>query len=162
MGSDVFNLAVDALMVMAITGLWVMWFQQSAQRRKVEKILKEASEDLKAATELLDQVMHSLDANESKAENASASRAEALQQRQSKQDKLQIRSRTSAEKQAVTSRGATLTPTMAPDKQKAKTVDTAKIMRLRREGLSEKTIADQLKVPVAQVRLILLLQAPKT
>lgn len=159
MGSDVFNLAVDALMVMAITGLWVMWFQQSAQRRKVEKMLKAAAEDLKAATELLDQVMHSLDTNESKANNPRDMPAEALQQHKAKQDKVDIRRKPVA-KQAVGAKAAT--PTTQPDKQKAKTVDTAKIMRLSREGLSEQSIADQLKVPVAQVRLILLLQSPKT
>ena len=159
MGSDVFNLALDALMVMAITGLWVMWFQQSAQRKKVERMLKDASEDLKAATQLLDQVMQSLDTKESTAQAPVKSAAEALQQRQDKQDRVQVR-HSSAVKTVIQSEKESTT-TAEAHKQKGKVVDTAKIMRLSREGLDEQAIADQLKVPVAQVRLILLLQKPK-
>jgi len=160
MGSDVFNFALDALMVMAITGLWVMWFQQSAQRKKVESMLKDASEDLKAATQLLDQVMHSLDLKKESTEKSSMKNTtEILQQRQAKQDKVQVR-HSSAAKEVVQLNEE---KTMLEDvhKQKGKTVDTAKIMRLSREGLGEQAIADQLKVPVAQIRLILLLQKPK-
>ncbi len=159
MGSDVFNLALDALMVMAITGLWVMWFQQSAQRKKVERMLKDASEDLKAATQLLDQVMHSLDMKESTEKASMKSTAEILQQRQAKQDKVQVRHSPTAKE--VVQPNEERTMTTAAQKPKDKTMDTAKIMRLSREGLGEQAIADQLKVPVAQVRLILLLQKPK-
>ena len=159
MGSDVFNLALDALMVMAIAGLWVMWFQQSAQRKKVERMLKDASEDLKDATQLLDQVMHSLDMKESTEKASMKSTAEILQQRQAKQDKVQVRHSTTAKEVVQTKEEKTTVEDV--HKQKGKTVDTAKIMRLSREGLGEQAIADQLKVPVAQVRLILLLQKPK-
>ncbi len=159
MGSDVFNLALDALMVMAITGLWVMWFQQSAQRKKVERMLKDASEDLKAATQLLDQVMHSLDMKESTEKASMKSTAEILQQRQVKQDKVQVQHPPTAKEVVQTKEEKTTVEDV--HKQKGKTVDTAKIMRLSREGLGEQAIADQLKVPVAQVRLILLLQKPK-
>ena len=159
MGSDVFNFALDALMVMAITGLWVMWFQQSAQRKKVERMLKDASEDLKAATQLLDQVMHSLDMKESTEKASMKSTAEILQQRQAKQDKVQVRHSPTAKEVVQTKEEKTTVEDV--HKQKGKTVDTAKIMRLSREGLGEQAIADQLKVPVAQVRLILLLQKPK-
>lgn len=159
MGSDVFNLALDALMVMAITGLWVMWFQQSAQRKKVERMLKDASEDLKAATQLLDQVMHSLDMKESTEKASMKSTAEILQQRQAKQDKVQVQHSPTAKEVVQTKEEKTTVEDV--HKQKGKTVDTAKIMRLSREGLGEQAIADQLKVPVAQVRLILLLQKPK-
>ena len=159
MGSDVFNLALDALMVMAIAGLWVMWFQQSAQRKKVERMLKDASEDLKDATQLLDQVMHSLDMKESTEKASMKSTAEILQQRQAKQDKVQVRHSTTAKEVVQTKEEKTTVEDVY--KQKGKTVDTAKIMRLSREGLGEQAIADQLKVPVAQVRLILLLQKPK-
>jgi len=34
-------------------------------------------------------------------------------------------------------------------------------MRLKREGLTAEDIANQLDMPIAQVRLMLLLQAPK-
>ncbi|WP_038248901.1 DUF6115 domain-containing protein [Ghiorsea bivora] len=159
MGSDVFNLALDALMIMAITGLWVMWFQQSAQRKKVESMLKDASEDLKAATQLLDQVMQSLDAQGSKPKNTAQTPAEILQQRQMKKDKVQVR-----KSPVVKKEGQPKAEQMMVDmgqKPKGKTVDTAQIMRFSREGLDEQSIADQLKVPVAQVRLILLLQKPK-
>ena len=159
MGSDVFNLALDALMVMAIAGLWVMWFQQSAQRKKVERMLKDASEDLKAATQLLDQVMHSLDMKESTEKASMKSTAEILQQRQAKQDKVQVRHPSAVK--AVEQPKKEKIAIKEAQKLKGKPVDTAKIMRLSREGLGEQAIADQLKVPVAQVRLILLLQKPK-
>ena len=155
MGSDVFNLALDALMVMAITGLWVMWFQQSAQRKKVERMLKDAAEDLKAATQLLDQVMGSLDMQQRVAQASAKNPVAARQQRQPSQDKvhqpLATKTVVKPNLEAVRKEG----------KIKEHAVDTAKIMRLSREGLNEQTIADQLKVPIAQVRLILLLQSPK-
>ncbi|MDQ6978073.1 MAG: hypothetical protein Q9M75_08160, partial [Ghiorsea sp.] len=157
MGSDVFNLALDALMVMAITGLWVMWFQQSAQRKKVEKMLRDASKDLKSATELLDQVMRNLDMQQqSEQEQVRVKHpAEALQQRQPKKDKLEV-AQPAAAKAPVKPKEVAARQGL---KSKDSGVDTAKIMRLHREGLNEQTIADQLKVPVAQVRLILLLQS---
>jgi len=157
MGSDVFNLALDALMVMAITGLWVMWFQQSTQRKKVEKMLRDASEDLKAATELLDQVMRNLDMQQQSEQVSVKYPAEALQQRQPIQDKLEVAQSPAAKtpmkpKEVAARQG---------QKPKNSAVDTAKIMRLHREGLDEQSIADQMKLPIAQVRLILLLQSPK-
>ncbi|MCF6208178.1 MAG: hypothetical protein L3J61_02165 [Ghiorsea sp.] len=157
MGSDVFNLALDALMVMAITGLWVMWFQQSAQRKKVEKMLRDASQDLKAATELLDQVMRSLDMQQQSEQVFSKHPAEALQQRQSIQDKVEVGQSPAAKIQMKSKE----VDARQGGKQKNRAVDTAKIMRLHREGLDEQSIADQMKLPIAQVRLILLLQSPK-
>ncbi|MDQ6980389.1 MAG: hypothetical protein Q9M46_02815 [Ghiorsea sp.] len=159
MGSDVFNLALDALMVMAITGLWVMWFQQSVQRKKVEKMLRDASEDLKSATELLDQVMRNLDMQQQSEQEQARVKypTEARQQRQPKKDKLEVAQSAAAK---TPMKPKEVAARQAP-KSKGSGVDTAKIMRLHREGLNEQTIADQLKVPVAQVRLILLLQSPK-
>ena len=155
MGNDVFNWALDALMIMAITGLWVMWFQQSTQRKKVEKMLRDAAEDLKDATQLLDQVMGSLDIQQQAPQASAKKPSQVLQQRQPKQDK--------APEPLATN--AAVKPNVAPAKQgksaKGNAVDAAKIMRLSREGLNEQTIADQLKVPIAQVRLMLLLQSPK-
>lgn len=155
MGSDVFNLALDALMIMAITGLWVMWFQQSSQRKKVEKMLRDAAKDLKDATQLLDQVMGSLDMQQQTSQASVKEAVEIRQQRQSSPDKFH----------QPLAKKTTVKPNIEAVRKekgtKRNAVDTAKIMRLSREGLNEQTIADQLKVPVAQVRLILLLQAPK-
>ena len=155
MGSDVFNLALDALMIMAITGLWVMWFQQSTQRKKVEKMLRDAAKDLKDATQLLDQVMGSLDMQQQTSQASVKEAVETRQQRQSSPDKFHqpLAEKTIVKPNVETARKEKGT--------KRNAVDTAKIMRLSREGLNEQTIADQLKVPVAQVRLILLLQSPK-
>lgn len=155
MGSDVFNFALDALMIMAITGLWVMWFQQSVQRKKVEKMLRDASQDLKAATELLDQVMRSLDMQQQSGQVVAKHPAETLQHRQSLQDKVELGQSPEAKAQAKE------VSTGHGQKTKNRAVDTTKIMRLHREGLDEQSIADQLKLPIAQVRLILLLQSPK-
>jgi len=156
MGSDVFNLALDALMVMAITGLWVLWFQQSAQRKKVEKMLRDASVDLKAATELLDQVMRNLDMQRQSEQVRVKHPAEARQQHQPIQDNEVAQS--AAAKTPVKPKKVAASQGL---KSKNNAVDTAKIMRLHREGLDEQSIADQMKLPIAQVRLILLLQSPK-
>ncbi len=157
MGSDVFNFALDALMIMAITGLWVMWFQQSTQRKKVEKMLRDASQDLKSATELLDQVMRNLDMQQQSEQVRVKHPAEASEQRQPIDEKLEVAQssvvKTPVESEEVASRQG--------QKSKKSAVDTAKIMRLHREGLDEQSIADQMKLPIAQVRLILLLQSPK-
>ncbi len=142
----------DILMVLAIAGLWVSWFFQAAQRKKVEHMLHDAAEDLKAATVLGDKVMRQL-AAEGKDENQpnAGIPADQVAKRQA-QDRVNLRaSDTSPDK-----------PSSSQDKKSKKAaMHATTVMRLHREGMGEEAIAAELGLPVAQVRLMLLLQTPK-
>jgi len=147
MGVDIFSMALDALMIVAITGLWIMWFLQAGQRKKVEKMLLQASDDLKEATKLLDQVMGAL------AEQNGMQAPE--KERPEIEDKIDM---VAADDIALPSHE------MEPEHKHGKRNSaeySAQIMRLNREGLSEAEISEKLNVPAAQVKLMLLLQAPK-
>ncbi|MDX8388691.1 MAG: hypothetical protein R8M46_09215 [Ghiorsea sp.] len=162
MGTDIFNVALDALMVVAITGLWVMWFQQTAQRKKVEKMLLEASDELQAATKLLDQVMETIAVQ--KVVHSSPPK---------QHDISPVSPQESLKKPELNANqvGQKEYPTLEDEDSIEKESDiskplsnaaySAQIMRLSREGMSAEAISDELGVPAAQVRLMQLLQSPK-
>jgi len=142
MGDSGLNMALDALMILAITGLWVVWFFQASQRKKVENMLRDASRELKEATALLDQVMHHLDEKKNTGRTMEAQENRMRQPR----DKAGVQA-DQAESDAVTKKHAAAQATT--------------VMRLSREGLDEQAIAARLDMPLAQVKLMLLLQEPR-
>lgn len=158
MGTDIFSMALDALMVVAITGLWVMWFLQAGQRKKVEKMLTQASSELQEATQLLDQVMKDLaqqkTGNERKKTSSNKQLNDALSD-VGKQDHLDIQSEVKPDGYPQ------LDDADYKQEQRGEAAYSAQIMRLNREGLSPEAIAEKLDVPIAQIKLMLLLQAPK-
>lgn len=149
------SMIFDGGLVIAILGLWVMWYQQAGQRKKVEAMLEHAALELQQATTLLDQVMAQLPALQKQQLDAVQKPvvAKKVTQRQKVVDKVS--------KQDQVNIGVQKLKASLP---KSKTQDanvSAQIMRLKREGLSMEAIAKHLGLPVAQVRLILLLQTSK-
>jgi len=154
------NLIFDGVLVLSILGLWVMWFQQAGQRKKVENMLQQASSDLQQATTLLDKMMEDkfqqdkaaqvTPIQESRVPQAAKvpTTAEQIQAKLSQKDKVSIRKRvqTLHKPRNIAS----------PQPQQPNAV--AMIGRLHREGLDLKAISKQLGLPVAQVKLMLLLQ----
>jgi hypothetical protein len=159
------NLIFDGVMAAAILGLWVMWFQQARQRKKVENMLQQASADLQQATTLLDKMMqeklqyeksqkqmdlHDKPMQETRMSQANQPKttAEKIRAKLLQQDKVSIGQRVPKRQ---------TTKAMKPSK--SQDVDTvAMISRLNREGLDLKAISKQLGLPIAQVKLMLLLQ----
>jgi len=163
------NSLLDVVMIIAIVGLWVMWFKQSAQRKKVELMLQQASEELQEATTLLDNVMTQLPQLQ-KSEQQHSHHQQLIQD-SATQDKVSIQRRQQPKAASTQAPAPTPQPRNRPSikRSQAKPAQqqdganqSAQIMRLNREGLSMESIAEQLDMPIAQVRLMLLLQAPKT
>ncbi|PCI02894.1 MAG: hypothetical protein COB79_01555 [Zetaproteobacteria bacterium] len=154
MSETVLNVVFNGVLVVAILGLWGMWFYQGRQRKKVESLLKQASADLQQATMLLDQVMTQMT-------NIERDKASQIIARSAQEDKQ------ATPKPSVTRRNhqqlkqprAKVKPTTTHAPQEVNLA--AKIMRLKREGLDMQRIAQTLSLPIAQVRLMLLLQTAK-
>lgn len=152
---DRLSLVFDVVLVASIFVLWGLWFQQSKQRKNVEHMLLQAAKDLQAATTLLDQVMVQLPKQQ----------LEGLAQAK-KVDSAPVKSSLTAREQAYIQRNIQQlqTPKLKQKiakKPKQEDNIAAKIMRLHREGLDIKGIAKRLSLPIAQVRLMLLLQTSK-
>jgi len=174
------SMLFNGLLVVSILGLWAMWFHQQRQRKHVERILQLASADLQEATKLLEQVMTQMP-NIDLAERQAAEQRQGVEQRQvaaqeriidqgrvahskasqpssntiSEQDQLYIQRNIQKLKATLPSKKQKTTP--QPQKDNL----SSKIMRLHNEGLSKESIAKRLQMPVAQVRLMLLLQTSK-
>lgn len=144
------SVAFDVVLVAAIIGLWVAWLIQVKQRKKVELLLRQASADLQAATTLLHQVMCQMPKHESATTTAEVAKQTTSAQEQEHMQRNVQKLQTASLKQKV-----------AKDQPQDSSMAT-KIMRLNREGLDMQSIAQQLSLPLAQVRLMLLLQTPKT
>ncbi len=147
------HLVFNGILVAAILGLWGMWFYQAGQRKKVEALLHQAASDLQQATTLLDQVMKQMQAQkqgETKPAATPKPENNALPTRE----------------QAMIARNIHKLQTPLPSKKKVTPAKqevniAAKVMRLKREGLDMPAIAKALRLPIAQVRLMLLLQTAK-
>lgn len=158
MGTDIFSMALDALMVVAITGLWIMWFLQAGQRKKVERMLRQASSELQEATQLLDQVMKDLAQQKIDEEQKNIPSKKQLNDvllDVDKQEDVDIQDEVKADEYPQ------LDDADYKKGQQGEAAYSAQIMRLNREGLSPEEIAEKLDVPIAQIKLMLLLQAPK-
>ncbi len=152
---DRLSLVFDVVLVASIFVLWGLWFQQSKQRKNVEHMLQQAAKDLQAATTLLDQVMVQLPKQQ----------LEGLTQAK-EVDSAPVKPSLTAREQAYIQRNIQQlqTPKLKQKiakKPKQEDNIAAKIMRLHREGLDIKGIAKRLSLPIAQVRLMLLLQTSK-
>ncbi|MDQ6989174.1 MAG: hypothetical protein Q9M19_04765 [Mariprofundaceae bacterium] len=163
------NMAFDGLMIMAILALWVMWYQQGAQRKKVEKMLAQASTELQQATDLLEQVLvHFPNLQDHDVLRKTEEVQDVVQISPSPQQEKRVRTQpTYAQAKPNEAAGTASVRTKAgpvsdqvPEKHSSSS-QSAHIMRLKREGLNADSIANQLAIPIAQVRLLLLLQAPK-
>ena len=150
---SVLNLVFNGVLVLAILGLWGLWFHQAGQRKKVETLLHQAASDLQQATTLLDQVMKQMQAqNQGETKRVATPKSE--------------NNALSTGEQAMIARNIHKLQTPLPSKKKATPVKqevniSAKVMRLKREGLDMPAIAKALRLPIAQVRLMLLLQTAK-
>ncbi len=152
---NMLSMIFDGGLVLAILGLWVMWYQQAGQRKKVEAMLEHASLELQQATTLLDQVMAQLPALQKQQLDVAPQPVASKQVRQDKQAIEKV-----SQQDQVNISVQKLKASLPKSKFQDANV-SAQIMRLKREGLSMEGIAKHLELPVAQVRLILLLQTSK-
>ena len=157
--SDAFSMLLDGLLLLVMVALWWLWWQQAKQRKDVELKLGEAAVQLQEATKMLDEALQQIERlqeHESHHEvgpqgeiddNVKVSFSDksiAMSDRYAKNKKTHTPSKKRVAKQPVES--------MSPSSQ------SAQILRMQREGVSPENIAVEMNIPLAQVKLMLMLQ----
>jgi len=157
--SDALSMLLDGLLLLVMVALWWLWWQQARQRKQVEIKLGEAAGQLQEATKMLDEALQQiahLQAYESK--------LEADPENETTDDvKVAFSAQSLAMSQAHTKRQKAQTPVAErsvkePEAEVPKSSQPAQILRMQREGVSSENIAIKMNIPLAQVKLMLMLQ----
>lgn len=138
-GMDLAGVLIDGVMVVAIIGLWWLWYTGRRRQEEIERKLEAASAELQEASKQLNALMPLL--------------TELCDPRPSPPP---------PSRSVVTPRKAQPAATSAPaaDGGAAKgDARLAQVLRLRREGADAEEIARQVDLPLAQVKLLLRLHA---
>ena len=180
MTSELIAQIVDVLLVIGLLGLWGFWWQQSRQRQQVEKKLQEASSQLQQACELLDQAMQQIQHLQSSEQQIGVKPAKKSVSAANKVAKKTAKAAVPASPPPASPQGQwqqnaykvkppvmkeeMLAPVEAADSKVAKNKDSrgsqaTQVLRLHREGMQPESIAEQLGIPLAQVKLLLMLQS---
>lgn len=125
------NLAFDLVILLALAGLWSLWWRTSRKQRAIEGLLVEAAQEIDRASFSLNEAMQHIERLKQ-----SESRAPAPKRRTPRHDS---NDRVSSAKPAAT------TP-LGPQ--------ITQLLRMHREGQSEEMIANTLGLPSAQVKLL--------
>ncbi len=120
----------NGLMLIAIIGLWVLWFRNAKRQRYLQHMLAETSRQLRAASGHLEEAMQAIRELKRVEESSQA---------------------------GVVSRRSVPLQEMHPSTGNNATV--TQVLRMQREGHDVEEIASKLKTPPAQVRLLLKLHA---
>jgi len=159
LSSDAFSMLLDVLLLLVMGALWWLWWQQARQRKQVEIKLGEAASQLQEATKMLDEALHHI-AHLQEHE----SRDEVEQQVEINDD---VKVSFSAQSLAMSQ---THVKNKAPQNSSKKRIanqsianvsqssQSAQILRMQREGESPESIAGKMNIPLAQVKLMLMLQ----
>ncbi|MDQ6990593.1 MAG: hypothetical protein Q9M11_02525 [Mariprofundaceae bacterium] len=157
LSSNTLSMLLDGLLLLVMGAFWWLWWQQNRQRKRVEIKLGEAAEQLQEATKMLDEALQQiahLQEHESRIET---------EQQTGKNDDVKVsfsgQSLAMSEKhekqQYTASRKKNVhqpTAEISPSSQ------SAQILRMQREGESPEGIASKMNIPLAQVKLMLMLQ----
>jgi len=159
LSSDALSMLLDGLLLLVMVALWWLWWQQARQRKQVEIKLGEAAAQLQEATKMLDEALHQiahLQAYESQTEPeqvsettddvkvAFSAQSLAMSEAHSKKQKKQM---------PVSKRSV-----RESEIDMSKSSQSAQILRMQREGESPENIAIKMNIPLAQVKLMLMLQ----
>lgn len=148
--NETFSLLFDAVLVVAVVGLWIFWGKQMTQRKHIEQALLDASTQLQEATLILNQALQQIEQLQggAVAHGAEPEAADRRDVADVKQD--DFRRKVEARVQR------------APNEQvhgSANISQVAQMLRLQREGVRPEVIAEKLNVPLAQIKLMLMLQS---
>lgn len=137
---DWLNLGFDLVMLVALGGLWAMWWKTSRKQRAIEGLLAEAAQEIDRASLSLNEAL--LHIERIKREQAEAPKPKAASRRKS----------VPAEPDEPVEPEP---PAPKPKPASAQNSQVTQLLRMHREGLSEEEIATALSLPTAQVRLLL-------
>lgn len=125
------NLAFDLVILLALAGLWSLWWRTGRKQRAIEGLLVETAQEIDRASLSLYEAMQHIERLKQ-----SESRASAPKRRQPRHDSDD---QMSSAKPAATPLGPQIT----------------QLLRMHREGQSEEAIANALGLPSAQVKLLI-------
>jgi len=157
--SEAFSMLLDGLLLLVMAALWWLWWQQARQRKQVEIKLAEAASQLQKATKMLDEALQQIAHLQ-----AYESDHEVEQQSETNDDvKVSFSAQSLAMSQA---HGKNKTPKPSgkrsvvnqPVANVSQSSQSAQISRMQREGESPESIAGKMNIPLAQVKLMLMLQ----
>ncbi len=136
------GVTLDAGLTGAVLLLWLSWFRNGKRQQRLEQMLVETSSQLEAATRHLSQASEAIE--------------------QLRQHEQALPRREPVEKAAPVPQQATrprpvTTQTSALPAQSS--TQATMILRMQREGETPQTIAERLDMPLAQVKLLLKLNA---
>ncbi len=153
MHADTLNMALDALMIAAIAGLWLMWARASRRQREVEALLRNTAEQLDTALAHMEQVMSYI----RRIEASQAHAAPAKTGKPSQTGRIMPK-----EQRVASASGAPESPRPKPaSSEQVASTDSAsaasltRVLRLHREGYKAEDIAVRENIPLAKVRLML-------
>ncbi len=151
--NEMLPILLDAVLILAVIGLWVLWWGQIKQRQKIEGMLTEASTQLQEATLMLNQALVQI---------------QDLQSRDRPEDAVSARSSKATEPVAEEQPGQKIEEKVqagveSQSHASANISQVAQMLRLQREGETPEKIARKLDLPLAQIKLMLMLQStPKS
>ncbi|HKJ83555.1 MAG TPA: hypothetical protein VJ961_06010 [Mariprofundaceae bacterium] len=139
--ADWINLLFDVVMLLAVSGMWLLWWRTSRKQRMIETMLLEASHELEVATSRLGESLEYI--------------------RRLKQESAVAR----PEPRGLDER-VLVKRSIAPEaeykqakKESPPSGHITQMLRMRREGKEIDAIAEALNLPKAQVKLLLKLHA---
>lgn len=135
-----FGMILDLLIVIAVVGLWLAWWRNLNRLKSTERLLAESIQELEQASSQLKLAMEHIRASE--------------QEKVEKERREKMRAKRAAEAAAQQASALKDTTTASAASPADDTV-LVRTLLLQREGKSEEEIADTLKVPIDQVRLML-------
>jgi len=162
--SDAFSMLLDGLLLLVMAALWWLWWQQARQRKQVEIKLGEAAAQLQEATKMLDEALQhitrlKLDESGAEVEPQAAIMEDEMD------DGIQLSfSRQSLamsetyKKNDLPSNSSQTKIVNQPVESVGQSSQSAQILRMQREGESVESIAGKMNLPLAQVKLMLMLQ----
>jgi len=172
---NLLSMGIDLVLIVIILSMWVFWWKQGKRTQRVETSLLEAAAQLQEATALLDDALNQIALlqreGELQADKKQAADAAPLEDSQEPtlDDDIQphfssrARDLLNAQKANLDFSSRQASPQVvpvdrAPDPAPQGVMDVAQILRMQREGASLESIADTLNMPLAQVKLMLMLQ----
>jgi len=163
--TGIFSLMLDALLLIGIGALWIVWMRNGKRQQHLEQTLAETARQLQEASSHLEAATKQMAQLKSAATRAPAPDASAPAPSKTPAAKARVRPATAAVQPARHTPPAAAKRAYQPNastRAPANSVNetrTGMILRMQREGETPAGIADKLELPLAQVRLLLKLQA---
>jgi len=147
------SMLFDAVLIVSLVGLWILWWRQVNQRKKIEILLIDASTQLQEATLMLNQALvkiQELQGEGGQEEVDLSINSQTMAQMEKEHFKHEIKNKV---------RGETQQEAEEQSQSTANISQVAQMLRLQREGATPENISKKLNLPLAQIKLMLMLQS---